>query len=206
MLKRTKGYILLTLIVVTGLASRVSTNTLTGKERNFGVNHLKNSKDALLKNVKNLSSAQLNFKANDSSWSIKECVQHITLAEVELWNWAESVLKQPANPEKRSEIKVSDENILKMVSDRSKKANAPESIVPAKATWKDMEETLDSFKDERNKLIKYLKTTTEDVRSHVTQAQLGHIDAYQIILLISAHTIRHTKQIEEVKAHPQFPK
>jgi hypothetical protein len=35
---------------------------------------------------------------------------------------------------------------------------------------------------------------------------LGPLDAYQWILLISAHSERHTKQIEEVKADPNFPK
>ncbi len=32
------------------------------------------------------------------------------------------------------------------------------------------------------------------------------LDAYQWVLLISAHCERHMKQIEEVKADPNFPK
>ena len=35
---------------------------------------------------------------------------------------------------------------------------------------------------------------------------LGPLDAYQWILRISAHSESHTKQIEEVKADPSFPK
>jgi hypothetical protein len=38
-----------------------------------------------------------------------------------------------------------------------------------------------------------------------TAPVLGPLDAYQWILLISAHSERHTKQIEEVKADPNFP-
>jgi hypothetical protein len=45
------------------------------------------------------------------------------------------------------------------------------------------------------------------MRNHVTESpMLGAMDAYQLMLLISAHTARHTAQIEEVKAHPNFPK
>jgi len=32
------------------------------------------------------------------------------------------------------------------------------------------------------------------------------LDAYQWVLFIAAHSERHTKQIDEVKADPHFPK
>ena len=32
------------------------------------------------------------------------------------------------------------------------------------------------------------------------------MDAYQLILLISAHTERHTAQLNEVKRNPSYPK
>jgi hypothetical protein len=32
------------------------------------------------------------------------------------------------------------------------------------------------------------------------------LDAYRWVLLMSAHTERHTNQIKEVKADPNFPK
>ena len=35
---------------------------------------------------------------------------------------------------------------------------------------------------------------------------MGTIDAYQSYLLISAHSMRHVLQIEEVKSDPNFPK
>jgi hypothetical protein len=35
---------------------------------------------------------------------------------------------------------------------------------------------------------------------------LKTIDAYQVMLLLSAHCERHTAQIDEVKADPHYPK
>ena len=206
MFKRTKGYILLTLLVLTGLAGRLSMDTITTQERRFLIDHLKETRNDLLKSVKGLSEEQLNFKAAPDRWSIKECVQHITLAEGGLWMMAEGTLKQPANPEKRSEIKVTDQDLIKMVADRSQKAQAPETIRPEQASWKTTEETLDAFKEKRGALIKFAKTTTDDMRNHVTTTMLGQIDAYQLLLLLSAHTKRHPLQIEEVKSNPAFPK
>ncbi len=58
------------------------------------------------------------------------------------------------------------------------------------------------------------RTTTEDflkktpaLREHAVDSPLGKkLDAYEWILFISAHSERHTKQILEVKADPNFPK
>ena len=53
----------------------------------------------------------------------------------------------------------------------------------------------------------YVRTTNDDLRDHFgPHPTLGTLDGYQWILLISAHSERHTKQIEEVKADPNFPK
>ena len=51
----------------------------------------------------------------------------------------------------------------------------------------------------------FLKSTT-GLRDHVMDSPLGKLDGYQFVLLIAAHSERHTKQINEVKADPNFPK
>lgn len=206
MLKRTKGRLLLTLLVITGLAGTLNDTSLTGKERKAVVNSLKDTKSDLLKSVKDLSQEQLDFKAAPDRWSVKECVFHIALAEKTLWSFFEAGMKAPATPEQRSEVKVSDEEISKMISDRSKKAKAPETITPEKASWKTVEEALNDFKSSRSTILKYAKTTTEDLRNHIFKLPFVTIDGYQMLLFISAHSNRHTQQLNEVKADPNFPK
>ena len=204
--KRTKGYTLLLLLVLTGLAGRQSTTTITSKERRFLIEELKESKSGLQKSVKGLSDEQLNFRTNAQDWSIKECLQHIALAENNLWNMVDANLKKTPNPEKKTEIKLKDEDVITLLTTGDKKLHAPESLKPEKANWKITEEALDAFKDQRTNLIKYAKTSTSDMRNHVLQMPIGKIDAYQMLLYISAHTERHTLQIEEVKRNSSFPK
>lgn len=206
MLKRTKGRLLLTLLVITGMAGTLNDASIGSKERKFAVQHLKETKANLLKSVKGLSEAQLNFKPAADRWSVKECFYHIILAENGLWGMFEATMKNPSSPEKRSEIKVSDEEIVKMISNRSQKAKAAEPMLPGKATWQNMAEAVAAFKASRGEHLKYVKNTTEDLRNHVFQLPFGSIDGYQFLLFMSAHSDRHTQQINEVKADPNFPK
>lgn len=206
MIKRTAAYALLLLFVITGLASPVSKSGLKGKERRFLISELKNTRSQFLESIKGLSAEQLAFKPAPDKWSVDECIRHIALAESGLWTWASSVLKQPLNAEMRSQIKVTDQQLIAMVADRTQKAQAPETLNPATAKWTNITEATNDFKVRRDSITKYVRSTADDMRNHVTTAQLGAVDAYQLLLLISAHTTRHTKQIEEIKMAPGFPK
>jgi hypothetical protein len=206
MLKRTKSFALLLLLVITGLASGVATTTLTNKERALAITHLKESKEALQKSVKGLSAAQLSFKPTPDAWSIQECLAHIALSEEEIWKLVSTTLQQAANPQKRAGIKTTDDQLLAMMADRDQKGQASETLQPARAPWSTPESILKHFKEQRQKYIKYLRTSTEDFRSHVTQLPFGALDAYQLVLLLSGHTARHTAQIADIKKHPAYPK
>lgn len=206
MLKRTKGRLLLTLLVVTGFAGTLNDNTLTKQERKFIVSHLKESKTDVFKTVRSLSEAQLNYRPSSGQWSIRECFYHITLAENGLWSKLEAAMKEPANPDGRSKVKISDSDLLKTMTDRQMKAKAPEDFRPEKAAWKSINEALSEFKAARSQHLKYAKTTTEDLRNHFIHMSIGWIDCYQLIIFMSAHSDRHTQQINEIMAEPGFPR
>lgn len=206
MLKRTKGRLLLTLLVVTGLAGKITDTTITAKERKLLVGELKDTKSAILSTVKGLSDAQLNYKSAPDRWSIRECVYHIALAENNLWTILEEAMKNPPTPEKRNEVTVSDDALLKGITDRTEKRQAPETIRPDKSPWKNTQEALAAFKLSRGNHLKYAKTTTEDLRNHIIALPFGKVDAYQFMLFLAGHSERHLLQIKEIKADPGFPK
>ena len=205
MLKRTKGRLLLSLLVITGLAGKINDSSLTKLERKQVVAEYKDSRSDLMSAIKGLSNEQLNFKAAPEKWSIKECVYHITLAEEGLWSLLEQNMKTAAAPEKRSEIKVTDADILANIVNRTQKFQAPENFQPASAPWKSLDAALDHFKSIRAKHLKYARTTTEDLRNHVIDLPFGKVDAYQFLLFIAGHSRRHTQQILEIKQAQGFP-
>ena len=205
MLKRRTGIILLTLLFVTGLAGTLSDNTISKDERKTAVSLMKDTYKVAIGATKGLSEDQLNYKAAPDKWSVQECFFHIAAAEKLLWTMFESAMKAPANPEKRTEIKVTDEQVIKMVEDRTKKAQAPEPIQPKNTGYTSLAEALIDFENNRMAHIKYMKNTTEDLRNHVVQLPVGWIDCYQLYLFIAGHSNRHTQQINEVKANTGFP-
>ena len=179
--------------------------SLTKTERKFAITELKDSKKHLQKAVKGLSAAQLNFKASRESWSIAECTEHLALSETLIYDMLEGALKQPADPSRRAEVKVTDDKLLSMIIDRSNKVKTQEPFKPT-GKFGSQENTLKEFVDKRDSHIDFIRKTNEDLRNRYQQLPFGIIDAYQILLLLSGHTERHIAQIEEVKADPNFPK
>jgi uncharacterized damage-inducible protein DinB len=199
-----KTVLLLAVIVLA--AFTVKGQGMTQDERAALVKQFEDTKANLLSAVNGLSDAQMKYKTAPDRWSVADCLEHIVLAEKGLFDMEQNAMKQSANPDKRKDIKVKDEDLAKMIGDRSKKAKAPETMQP-KGTFATTAEAVQAFTDQRDKIIDYVKTTNDDLRNHVVDMPMGSpMDAYQILILIASHSGRHTKQLEEVKADPGFPK
>jgi hypothetical protein len=200
-MRRSKyGYLLLALLVITGLAGTITSTSITSKERKLVVSYLKDTKNDVLKSVKGLSKSQLNFRPSRDKCSVKECIYDVALLEKNLWDLMQCTLKQPANPEKRLEIRWTDEKLLQAADNC-----ILEEFELKKIPFKTIEEALESFKIIRAEHFKYMKGTTEDLRNHVAQTGHGWLDCYQLCLLISSYSKRYLQQIEEIKADPNFP-
>lgn len=193
-------------VVLCLLFSASTFSQLTNDDRKMMSKHLKSTLKVLNKTVKGLSEAQLNFKPAPDKWSIKECVYHLAISETNLWGWSQGILTAPANPDKRAEIKVTDAQLLSGIEDRTNKVKTTENFEPKNAKWNTVSDALAFLKAERKKHIDYFKSTQDDLRNHVAlETPFGPMDAYQIALLMSQHTIRHSKQIDEVKASSGYP-
>ena len=77
---------------------------------------MKDTKTEFFKSAKDLSKSQLNFQPKGHS-SIKDHIYQVSFIENKLWLLLETTMKAPANPEKRSDITISDEDIIKMMND-----------------------------------------------------------------------------------------
>src|SRR5215831_5860010 len=84
--------------------------TIEKKERKFAKGFLNDTRSDLIKTVKGLSQAQLTFHSAPDRWSVEDCLKHIAAAEIGLRQLLDQNLKQAATPEKRSDVKVSDED------------------------------------------------------------------------------------------------
>jgi len=204
--RKTYNYLLLLFIVFSGLAGTPTDDVLSKKERKFAAENMKNTKAGLQDAVKGLSATQLTFKTSADKWSVQECVYHIAISEKTLWAMLETSMKAGPTPEKKKDLKVTDEQVIKMVGDRTNKVKTFPPLEPQNTPYKSLDEALNDFKTTRVAHIKYIKATSEDLRNHFVQMPFGMLDCYQLCLLISSHTDRHVQQLNEVKANAGFPK
>jgi hypothetical protein len=181
-------------------------NPLTKQERDFAIQYMVQTRDAILQDVKGLSPAQLNYKADSTRWSVAQCVEHIALAENGIMMGIQMGLQSPADPSKRDSVKLTDQQVMSFLTDRSRKFQAPEVLKPD-GRLGSYQSALDSFVARRNRNIQFVTTTQEDMRNHYFIIPgLAYLDDYQGILFLTAHSKRHTLQLEEVKNSPGFPK
>jgi uncharacterized damage-inducible protein DinB len=179
--------------------------SLTQADRDRAAKYLEQTRDGVVAATQGLSEAQMKFKAAPDRWSVAETLEHIALAEDFLMqNITEKIMKAPAGPADRDTAKL-DTMILAAVPDRSTKRQAPGPLVPT-GRWTPAE-TLDHFQKSRANTIAFLQATP-DLRAHASAENPFQqpMDAYDWLLFIAAHSERHTKQILEVKADPNFPK
>ena len=178
--------------------------TLTQADREKAEQYLQQTRDGVVEATKGLSDAQMKFKPAPDRWSVAETLEHIVLVEDSLLqNVTDKVMKGPAGAADRDTAKI-DAMVLAMIPDRSHKRQASPQFVPT-GRWTPSE-TLDHFQKTRAKTIAFLDSTP-DLRAHASDSPLGQqLDAYEWLLFIGAHSQRHTKQILEVKADPNFPK
>jgi hypothetical protein len=197
--------LLITVLLVLLPTAWAETAELSSEDRKKAAAHLEKTRDVLLKTVGGLSEAQLNFKPSPDRWSVGEVVEHLAASEEGLMQLIQNrVMTLPGRTE-QVDLAELDTLVLTAVADRSRKAQAPEELLPKKR-FATTAEALKHFKEHRTKTLEFLQNTG-GLRAHVMESRLGKpLDAYQWVLLISAHTERHTKQIDEVKADPNFPK
>lgn len=195
-------------VLLSGFTGAGLAQSLAQGDRDRLMSDMHATRKRFLDSIAGLSDKQWSFKPDDKVWSVAECAEHITLSEGFLFqNVTGRIMKTPAAPERKEEVKGKDELIMKGVRDRTAKFQAPEPIQPKTRQWPTIEAVSTEFRARRDKTIAYVQTTPDELRSHFFEHPAAKLlDGYQWMLLLSAHTDRHVSQIEEVKARPDFPK
>ncbi len=197
-----KSMLPITLFVFFGFSSAIS--ELTEAERNYAVTALSNSKQHIVKATQDLSEEQLNYQPDENTWSIAQIMEHLAVSEEMMFTMVQESLKSPADPSRRAEVTMKDEEVLNLVEDRSKKVKTMEPLEPTDR-FGSFEGSLEKFESRRAAHIDYVKNTKDDLRNHYQKLPFGTIDAYQTLLFMSGHSERHLMQMHEVMSDPGFP-
>jgi uncharacterized damage-inducible protein DinB len=180
---------------------------LTPEERAHAIQLLQDSQKEFLALVDGLSDAQWTYKPAPDRWSVGETAEHIVLAEGYLFGSFQKAVASPPNPDWETKTRGKTEFIEKVMVDRSHKAQAPEAIQPHAQISR--EEVIQRYKEMRAKELKIAEETEVALKEHTADHPFpifGTLNAYQWLIYIPLHNMRHDQQIAEVKASPGFPK
>jgi len=180
---------------------------LTAEERAKVIKLLLDSQKELLASVENLSDAQWTYKPAPERWSVGEVAEHIYLAEGLLFAAVEKALAAPLNPDWEAKTRGKTEFLERVMVNRTTKAQAPEQIVPTGKLSR--AEVISRFKEVRAKTLKFAEQTDLPLKAHTLDHPFpvfNTLNAYQWLIYIPLHNLRHNQQIAEVKASSGFPK
>lgn len=188
------------------ISAQTEEKQLVFHDKEFLLDYYKQTKDNLSKSISGLSEAQMQFKPSENKWSVSQCVEHIIATENMIFGMLKGYMEQPANPERKKDIVVSDDDILGFMTNRTEKYQAPE-MLQKKGIYNQPKMASKDFKNQRKELINFIKKTDiNELRNRINDSPAGATDAYQSLLFIAGHTARHTLQIDEIKADKNFPK
>jgi hypothetical protein len=179
---------------------------MTAPERAQLIQDLKDGRKEFLDAVSGLSDEQWKWKPAPERWSVGEVAEHILLAEGSLWDKMQEALKNPADPEWEKKTAGKTELLLRVMAPRLGKAQAPEDIVPSGKMPR--AEIMAAFEKARARTLRFAEETQLPLKEHIAPHPFpvfNPLNAYQWILYIPLHNMRHDKQIAEVKATPGFP-
>jgi len=199
--------LVLAFLGISAFLLQASDANITAAERTHAIKLLQDSQKEFLSLVDGLSEEQWNYKPGPDRWSVGETAEHIVLAEGGLFANLERAMAAPPNPDWETKTRGKTEFIEKVMVDRSHKAQAPEAIVPhGKLSH---EEVIQRYKAGRAKTMKFAEENEVPLKEHTADHPFpvfGTLNAYQWLIYIPLHNMRHDQQIAEVKASPGFPK
>jgi hypothetical protein len=178
------------------------------EERAKLIRYLQESRREFLSYITSLTDAQWTWKSTPDRWSVGEIAQHIVLAEGLLFDMARKALATAPNPDWEAKTRGKTELLERVMVDRSHKVRAPEPVNPAGIRMT-RDQVLAGFRQLRSRTIRFAETTRLPLQEHITAGPFPLFDplsAYQFLLYIPLHNLRHHQQIAEVQATPGYPK
>lgn len=178
---------------------------LSAKERADLIQYLQDARKEFVDSVSGLSDQQWRWKPAPERWSVGECAEHIVLSEEMLFAKAQEAMHNPADPDWATKTAGKTELLLRVMAPRLGKAQAPEEIVPSGKMPR--AEIMSRYEKQRAVTLKFAESDT-DFKEHIAPHPFpifNPLNAYQWVLYIPLHNMRHDKQIAEVKATPGFP-
>ena len=166
----------------------------TNEKRDI-IDNLQAGRQTLMHALHGITEEDAHRKPNAGSWSVLECMEHIAIAEEYMFGLitSASMIEHPLVNKGREAL------IRKRGSDRSRKVEAPDIAKPG-GRFCSLNDATQHFLASRRRTVEFVETCNTDLRAMLTTHPVaGQVNCYEMLLIISAHPIRHAGQIVELR-------
>lgn len=206
----TTGFVLLGLTLRAAFAQEVPDPRITDAEYDELIALIDESQDFVMGLITGMSDEQWDFRENPERWSTGECLEHIVRSEIAQVEQVSTVLAGEPDPEwatraagKTALIRQAVQNPLPQGQGG---VRAPQEIAPT-GEW-GREDLIAKFYETHGKLRALVETMDRTIKDRTMESQIpqfGWMNGYDWLNLPPSHVIRHGKQIERIKADPNYP-
>ncbi|HKY04592.1 MAG TPA: DinB family protein [Blastocatellia bacterium] len=180
---------------------------MTADERARIIKLLLDSQKEYIDGLERLTDAQWGYKPSPLKWSVGEVAEHIVLTEIALFSNVNRALAQKPNPDWETKTEGKAAFIERVVPSRANRAQAPVEVRPSGKLTRD--EVIKRYKEVRAKVLEFVRTTDLPLKAHTVEHPFrvfNTLSAYDWLVYIPTHNIRHNQQIAEVKATAGYPR
>lgn len=178
---------------------------MTPEERANVLKWLQESRKEFLAAIDGVSESQWKWKPAPDRWSVGEVAEHIVLGEASQFGNVKKAIASMPDPDWEQKTKGKTERLVATLAPRLGKAQAPEAIVPKGAMTQ--AQVKERFERQRAEIVKFAIETDAPLKQYIIENPFfGSLNGYNWLIYAPLHTMRHDKQIAEVKATPGYPK
>lgn len=166
------------------------------------IDRLRESGEALSREVAGISDTQWTWRATDSRWTVQENLEHLILVERGVMTLLRKAMAAPAA--ERGEALTDGQVWDRLVGASMWRGEAPERVRPT-GLWGDRAAAMAEFTRLRGETIEFATTTVEPLRERWARLPVGELDGAQTLLMLAGHSLRHVEQIRTLRREAGFP-
>jgi DNA replication initiation complex subunit (GINS family) len=185
--------------------SAASDARMTPEERSKALKWLEESRQEFLAAIDGVTEQQWKWKPAPERWSVGEVAEHIVIAEASQFANVQKAISSAPNPDWEEKTNGKTERLEAVLAPRLGRVQAPEAIVPKGGMT--LAQAKERFEEQRAEMVKFARETDAPLKQYtIDNPFFGTLNAYHWLIYAPLHTMRHDKQIAEVKATAGYPK
>ena len=193
------------LLVLASVPLSAADARMTPEDRANVLKWLEESRKEFLSAIDGVTDQQWKWKPATDRWSVGEIAEHVVLAEASQFANVKKAMSLPVNTAWAEETKGKTEMLETILAPRLGKAQAAEAIVPKGEMT--LGQIRGRFEKQREEIVKFASETDLALKEHtLNNAFFGVLNAYHWLIYAPLHTMRHIKQIAEVRNTPGYPR